>query len=449
MSEASEIEYRLKFHGIDSSVCETLRRHKASLLASLPEVMLSFYNHVAGFPETAAFFRDQRHMDHVRNMQLKHWDIITDGHFDARYVKNVTTIGEVHNRIGLEPRWYIGAYNYILGAVITKIAHGTRNSVIGKSNLDEMARLQTAFSRALMLDMDYVISVYLEAMAQDRVETLGKVANEFETSIGGIVSTLTKSAGSMKSAAEYLTVNTSRASEQSGLILNSANEASANARSVATASDDISRSVKQIDRQVLESAETAGKAVTLASHTVDKVQNLLSAAQDIGTIVDLINTIATQTNLLALNATIEAARAGEAGKGFSVVATEVKRLADQTSQATADIRTHISAIQAATRDTSAAITGIAETIGTMNSIAEATSHAVREQAGAVEVMSGNINQVSSETDRVKNAVEEMDNSVSTSGSIAEQVFNSTKDVSEQSTKLSEHVEIFLKTIKSA
>ena len=61
------------------------------------------------------------------------------------------------------------------------------------------------------------------------------------------------------------------------------------------------------------------------------------AADSIGDVIKLINTIAGQTNLLALNATIEAARAGESGRGFAVVAQEVKMLAAQTTKATGDI----------------------------------------------------------------------------------------------------------------
>ena len=74
-----------------------------------------------------------------------------------------------------------------------------------------------------------------------------------------------------------------------------------------------------------------------ANDTQEKVQGLSLAANQIGEVVQLINDIAEQTNLLALNATIEAARAGDAGKWFAVVASEVKSLANQTTQATESI----------------------------------------------------------------------------------------------------------------
>src|SRR3546814_15568724 len=108
---------------------------------------------------------------------------------------------------------------------------------------------------------------------------------------------------------------------------------------------ELSPSIAEISRQVSQSAEIAGKAVTDAERTNVQVQGLADAAQKIGEVVSLITDIASQTNLLALNATIEAARAGDAGKGFAVVASEVKNLANETAKAPEEITGQITAIQ--------------------------------------------------------------------------------------------------------
>jgi hypothetical protein len=86
-------------------------------------------------------------------------------------------------------------------------------------------------------------------------------------------------------------------------------------------------------------------AVQRANVADAKVGGMAAAADRVGDVVNLITEIAGRTNLLALNATIEAARASEAGKGFAVVAGEVKALATQTTKATEEIATQITAIR--------------------------------------------------------------------------------------------------------
>ncbi|MBL4544667.1 MAG: hypothetical protein JKP95_02070 [Oceanicaulis sp.] len=86
---------------------------------------------------------------------------------------------------------------------------------------------------------------------------------------------------------------------------------------------------RSLSEQVTRTSELSNEASTETEQSSTVVTQLSEAAQAIGEIVTLIETIADQTNLLALNATIEAARAGEAGKGFAVVASEVKELASR------------------------------------------------------------------------------------------------------------------------
>ncbi|MBV9125950.1 MAG: chemotaxis protein, partial [Planctomycetes bacterium] len=115
--------------------------------------------------------------------------------------------------------------------------------------------------------------------------------------------------------------------------------------------------------------------------TAENIVALAEQAQTIGDIIASVNDIAEQTNLLALNAAIEASRAGEHGKGFSVVAGEVKALADQSKKATAQVRQILGEIQKATNtavlSTEAVTKGVQEAIkvstqtsDTINTLAE-------------------------------------------------------------------------------
>ena len=124
----------------------------------------------------------------------------------------------------------------------------------------------------------------------------------------------------------------------------------------------------------------AADAVSEAGRATETVHSLRSSTDEIRSSVDLITQIAAQTRLLALNATIEAARAGEAGRGFSVVAAEVKSLADEAARASDTIVARVGAVEGAATEAIHALESVTSRINEMNTMINDISAAVEGQA---------------------------------------------------------------------
>lgn len=167
-------------------------------------------------------------------------------------------------------------------------------------------------------------------------------------------------------------------------------QTSGNVQTVAASSEELSTSINEISNSMTKSQAATDLAVQQTQTAGLATQRLAQAADDMGNILGLIQTIAGQINLLALNATIESARAGESGKGFAVVANEVKNLANQAAKATEQIGQQIEKVQSTSTDVVSALNAISNAIDAVRQNVSITASAVEEQTTVTLDMSSNM-----------------------------------------------------------
>lgn len=288
-----------------------------------------------------------------------------------------------------------------------------------------------------------------EAGKEQRQAGIEAMISNFRGKASELIASVSETAGSLDETATALTDIARDSSARASETLVASDETTQNVQTVASAAEELAASIGEISRQVEQTTDVVSKATEGTRLTNEKVEGLASSAAKIGEVITLIQAIAEQTNLLALNATIEAARAGEAGKGFAVVAAEVKELANQTSKATEEISSQISAIQNATRESAEAIAGITGTMEEVNTYTASIASAVEEQGAATTEISQNIQRAAQGTTSVSTNMSVLFESVGQTSQSAEMVLTASGALSDKTGILKDEVERFLDEVAAA
>jgi methyl-accepting chemotaxis protein len=281
------------------------------------------------------------------------------------------------------------------------------------------------------------------AEQQARQVKIDAAIKSFRESIEIVLKTVGNSTAAMRLTATELSSLSDDNLRSADEAARMSNSASASVETAAQAADEMAGSIMEIDRQLTQATSEVSASVVEAEQTNNEITMLSDAAQKIGDVVKLIQTIAGQTNLLALNATIEAARAGEAGRGFAVVAGEVKSLSIQTGKATEEIAIQIHSVQ---KSTIGAVEAIRRITGRMKDINEHTSSiaaSVGQQNGATSQISGSVASAASDAKAVASILDKMAEAFNKASDSTSTVLAASATVEHAATDLRATVEEFL------
>ncbi len=271
-----------------------------------------------------------------------------------------------------------------------------------------------------------------------RLTFLG-MSEQLESEINAAVSDVTQRSMALVSVADSMRDQAAHVGEQNRAVAVAAGDATVNVTYVAEAAGQLVDSIQAMRADSEQSRAIAHGATEEARRASAIMDDLARASQRIDTVVAMINAIASQTNMLALNATIEAARAGEAGKGFAVVAGEVKGLANQTTQATAEIADQVTGIQQAVEQAVAAISAVEGTIGKVADISFEMAAATARQQDAAAAIAAQARQAAVSTDTVSATIATVSQNATEAEQMSSLVHDTVTSVSQQLAGMRDHL----------
>lgn len=297
--------------------------------------------------------------------------------------------------------------------------------------------------------LDLTVSIDVEG--NDEIGQLAGRLRSFVAKIRDVIAEVTSVTADVAAASTEIAAS----AEQ---IAGGMNEQSQQVTQVSAAVEEMAASILEVAQRSSDAAGKANESGTIAENGGKVVENTISgmstinqtvstsaqAVQElgqrndrIGEVVTAINDIADQTNLLALNAAIEAARAGEHGRGFAVVADEVRKLADRTTQATAEIASSIEEIQGRTREAVANMNTGTEQVAEGVSNAEQAGIALTQILSAAQDVSSMIQSIAAATEEQSAASEQVSQSIEQIAAVTQQTREGTSQAAVAAAQLSE------------
>lgn len=311
---------------------------------------------------------------------------------------------------------------------------------------DALLSVEAAKAEAEELRQKAEVQAAAEAERRLRVQT---EADQFREAVTALADDVALSLSSLNGTAQSLMHLARETTQETTSASHDASQSMQNVQVVAQACEEVVAAIQGIAEHATATHRITEETMVDAGRSSETIRTLNTYVDQVGSVIDLIRAIAEQTNLLALNATIEAARAGEAGRGFAVVASEVKALSSQTAKATEEIARQIQEIQNASSDAVGTMQAFAKRIAEIKSSTEGIAAAVQQQRDAAQDISGNVEVAVRGSQGATMKIKGVAQSIAQTDAAADRVEGASREVHRHTERLRMLVGDFLQRLQAA